>query len=164
MAVRSGATQVQGTMNGIGERCGNANLISLIANLALLHLRAGQPTEAAAVLRHYLGAHPGDAELQAQFVRALRPGCARLGRGEGEIAVEILERTERDGQPAFRALRFNAAIALHRMAAGRQQLVEPIKNSLPMIALGTLFAIVFGTLVSTRTNEQGPPPGLDVKG
>jgi sortase A len=24
--------------------------------------------------------------------------------------------------------------------------------------------IVFGTLVSTRTNEQGPPPGLDVKG
>ena len=29
----------------------------------------------------------------------------------------------------------------------RGELVEPIKNSLPMIALGTLFAIVFGTLV-----------------
>jgi 2-isopropylmalate synthase len=34
-AVRRGATQVQGTMNGIGERCGNADLVSVIANLAL---------------------------------------------------------------------------------------------------------------------------------
>src|SRR5690606_33379117 len=35
MAVRAGATHVQGTINGVGERCGNANLISIIANLAL---------------------------------------------------------------------------------------------------------------------------------
>ena len=34
-AVRAGATQVQGTMNGYGERCGNANIVSLIANLKL---------------------------------------------------------------------------------------------------------------------------------
>lgn len=34
-AVRQGATQVQGTMNGIGERCGNADLCSVIANLSL---------------------------------------------------------------------------------------------------------------------------------
>lgn len=34
-AVDSGATQVQGTINGIGERCGNADLISVMANLAL---------------------------------------------------------------------------------------------------------------------------------
>jgi len=34
-AVRAGATQVQGTMNGIGERCGNADLVSVIANLSL---------------------------------------------------------------------------------------------------------------------------------
>jgi 2-isopropylmalate synthase len=35
IAVESGATQVQGTINGLGERCGNANLISLIPNLKL---------------------------------------------------------------------------------------------------------------------------------
>lgn len=35
MAVRHGARQVQGTINGIGERTGNANLISLAANLSL---------------------------------------------------------------------------------------------------------------------------------
>ena len=33
-AVEAGAVQVQGTINGIGERCGNADLISVIANLA----------------------------------------------------------------------------------------------------------------------------------
>ena len=31
----AGATQVQGTINGIGERCGNVDLVSVIANLAL---------------------------------------------------------------------------------------------------------------------------------
>jgi len=34
-AVAEGATQVQGTINGIGERCGNANLVSIVANLQL---------------------------------------------------------------------------------------------------------------------------------
>ena len=34
-AVAAGAVQVQGTINGIGERCGNADLISVVANLAL---------------------------------------------------------------------------------------------------------------------------------
>ena len=27
--------QVQGTVNGLGERCGNANLVSIVANLQL---------------------------------------------------------------------------------------------------------------------------------
>ncbi|MDQ3250587.1 MAG: citramalate synthase, partial [Chloroflexota bacterium] len=34
-AVRHGCTHVQGTINGYGERCGNANLVSVIANLQL---------------------------------------------------------------------------------------------------------------------------------
>ncbi len=34
-AVNSGCTQVQGTMNGYGERCGNANLVSIIPILKL---------------------------------------------------------------------------------------------------------------------------------
>ena len=34
-AVRAGARQVQGTLNGLGERCGNANLVSLIPSLML---------------------------------------------------------------------------------------------------------------------------------
>jgi 2-isopropylmalate synthase len=34
-AVEAGVRQVQGTLNGIGERCGNANLVTLIPTLAL---------------------------------------------------------------------------------------------------------------------------------
>jgi len=34
-AVDAGAIQVQGTINGLGERCGNADLVSVIANLSL---------------------------------------------------------------------------------------------------------------------------------
>ncbi len=35
IAVEQGASQVQGTINGLGERCGNANLCSVIPNLQL---------------------------------------------------------------------------------------------------------------------------------
>ena len=34
-AVQVGAEQVQGTINGFGERCGNANLVSIIPNLKM---------------------------------------------------------------------------------------------------------------------------------
>ncbi len=35
IGVEAGASQVQGTINGLGERCGNANLISIIPNIQL---------------------------------------------------------------------------------------------------------------------------------
>lgn len=34
-AIQAGVRQIQGTLNGIGERCGNANLISIVPTLAL---------------------------------------------------------------------------------------------------------------------------------
>src|SRR5215475_9911809 len=34
-AIDAGAVQVQGTINGVGERCGNADLVSVCANLAV---------------------------------------------------------------------------------------------------------------------------------
>ena len=47
-AVEMGATQVQGTINGFGERCGNVNLISVIANL---QLKMGKKCMSAAQLK-----------------------------------------------------------------------------------------------------------------
>jgi 2-isopropylmalate synthase len=47
-AVKAGATHVQGTMNGYGERCGNANLISVLPNL-VLKLGFDQPQELVAL-------------------------------------------------------------------------------------------------------------------
>ncbi|HEY0709038.1 MAG TPA: citramalate synthase [Polyangia bacterium] len=49
-AVEAGATQVQGTMNGWGERCGNANLISIIPSLQLKMDRRCVPEESLARL------------------------------------------------------------------------------------------------------------------
>ena len=40
VAVEAGVVQVQGTINGIGERCGNANLCSILPNLELKTKRA----------------------------------------------------------------------------------------------------------------------------
>ena len=52
-AVRAGARQVQGTINGIGERCGNANLISIIPNLMLkMGLATGVTREKLTQLTH----------------------------------------------------------------------------------------------------------------
>jgi 2-isopropylmalate synthase len=45
MAVQAGATQVQGTINGIGERCGNANLCAIIPNLELKFGKACLPPQ-----------------------------------------------------------------------------------------------------------------------
>ncbi|MEI7835295.1 MAG: citramalate synthase [Planctomycetota bacterium] len=83
-AVEAGAIQVQGTVNGIGERCGNADLISVVGNLvtkcrrrcllpqtlarltetsryvyeiANLNLREGQPFVGAAAFAHKAGMH-----------------------------------------------------------------------------------------------------------
>ena len=45
-AVEAGATLVQGTINGYGERCGNANLVSILPALQLkLGLRRASPPE-----------------------------------------------------------------------------------------------------------------------
>jgi 2-isopropylmalate synthase len=48
-AVEAGCTHVQGCMNGYGERCGNANLISVLANL---ELKQGHTTVGGEALRN----------------------------------------------------------------------------------------------------------------
>jgi 2-isopropylmalate synthase len=52
-AIRAGARHVQGTLNGLGERCGNANLVSLIPTLKLkLGYEVGVSDEALLHLTH----------------------------------------------------------------------------------------------------------------
>jgi 2-isopropylmalate synthase len=51
VAVEAGATHVQGTMNGYGERTGNCNLTSVIPNLALKMKKACVPERSLAQLR-----------------------------------------------------------------------------------------------------------------
>ncbi|MCA9133152.1 MAG: citramalate synthase [Planctomycetales bacterium] len=57
-AVEAGCNQVQGTINGIGERCGNADLIAVMANLGLkkkgMRLLGGHSLEQLTELSRYV--------------------------------------------------------------------------------------------------------------
>jgi len=57
-AVDAGAVQVQGTINGVGERCGNADLISVIANLGAkkkgYQVLGGEPLDHLTELSRYV--------------------------------------------------------------------------------------------------------------
>jgi 2-isopropylmalate synthase len=66
-AVAAGATQVQGCLNGYGERCGNANLTSLLPTLALKYrvpfvkpLRLEKLTEISRLVDEICNVHPRD--------------------------------------------------------------------------------------------------------
>ncbi len=69
-AVAAGCTQVQGTMNGYGERCGNANLVSLIA---ILKLKLGIRCLPDAKLKELSEASRFVAELSNMAQRANQP-------------------------------------------------------------------------------------------
>ncbi len=76
-AVRAGARQVQGTLNGLGERCGNANLVSLIPSLALKgdlaeRFETGVSDGSSARTRQDLARFRRTVEPRAQPPRALR--------------------------------------------------------------------------------------------
>jgi 2-isopropylmalate synthase len=74
VAVEAGATQVQGTLNGVGERTGNANLVSIIAGL---QLKLGVEVMAPDQLAHLTeAAHFAD-EL---FNRAPNPNQPYVGK------------------------------------------------------------------------------------
>ncbi len=72
-AVRAGVRQVQGTLNGLGERCGNANLVSIIPSLVLkmgfkTNIKdLSQLTHISRYLDEKLNRHPN---IQAAYVGA----------------------------------------------------------------------------------------------
>jgi 2-isopropylmalate synthase len=102
VAVQRGATQVQGTVNGIGERCGNVDLCSVIANLALklkgyevlapeklahltevsryvyetanMNFRPGQPFVGASAFAHKGGMHVHGVRKNASSYEHIDPG------------------------------------------------------------------------------------------
>ena len=74
-AVRAGARQIQGTLNGLGERCGNANLCSLMPNLMLKEPYASQ-FETGVSRENLAQHHPGFAAAGRDSQPRARPSCA----------------------------------------------------------------------------------------
>ncbi|MBL8213024.1 MAG: citramalate synthase [Bryobacterales bacterium] len=73
-AVEAGATHVQGCFNGYGERCGNANMASLLANL---ELKLGHTTIGPEKLTHLTSVARFIAELANLSVRNDQPYVGR---------------------------------------------------------------------------------------
>ena len=105
-AVRAGARQVQGTLNGLGERCGNANLVSLIPTLMLkTDFKTGIGRDGADA------AHP----CLAPARRAAQPRAAAQRR----LCRRVRLRAQ--GRPACLGGREGPAhLRAHRAGAGRQ--------------------------------------------
>src|SRR3954453_10304341 len=91
-AVRAGVRQIQGTLNGLGERCGNANLTSLIPTLLLKPDFAG---------RYEIGVTP---EKLATLTRVSR------------ILDEILNRTPDRHAPYVGSSAFATKAGIHASA------------------------------------------------
>jgi 2-isopropylmalate synthase len=72
-AVRAGATQVQGTINGYGERCGNANLISIIPNLEIKYTEEKLKCLPKDKLKHLSSLSHAVAEIANQHHNAHQP-------------------------------------------------------------------------------------------
>ncbi len=73
-AVEAGATHVQGTVNGVGERCGNCDLVTTIANL---QLKMGLKVMDDANLKRLTGASNYVAELMNLTPDTHRPYVGR---------------------------------------------------------------------------------------
>ncbi|MEZ5803533.1 MAG: citramalate synthase [Rhizobiaceae bacterium] len=91
-AIDAGVRQAQGTLNGIGERCGNANLVTLIPTLALKPYFAG---------RFELG-------IDAETLK----GISRLSRAFDEL----LNRAPEDQAPYVGASAFATKAGIHASA------------------------------------------------
>ena len=145
MAVEAGATQVQGTMNGIGERTGNANLITIIANLQLKlghrvvtddqlrrltetahfadellnrHARGGPAVRRQARLRPQGGPARRRHPRRRDDVRAHRPGARRQPPRPARLGAVGQGHGRRQGRERRpRARRRVAARVLERMKA-----------------------------------------------
>ena len=128
-AVEAGVRQIQGTLNGIGERCGNANLVSIIPTLMLKPAFAERfetgirPKQLAGITRlsrsfdELLNRAP---DAQAPYVGAV--GLRHQGRhprlGAGQGAGDLRACAARDGRqpPQGHGVRPGRQGQLHRRA------------------------------------------------
>jgi 2-isopropylmalate synthase len=91
-ALRAGARQIQGTFNGLGERCGNANLVSIIPTLTL---KMGYET----------GVAPGELKRLTHVSR---------------LVDEVLNRAPQRGAPYVGESAFTHKAGLHVAAVAKE--------------------------------------------
>ncbi len=127
-AVAAGATHVQGTINGLGERCGNANLCAILPNLALK-------------LQRRVACHNNLKDLTAlsRFVanvtnRSVPPGMAFVGRSafahKGGIHVSAVRKNAKTYEHLDPALVGNERRILVSELSGKSNMLAVLGEDL----------------------------------
>jgi 2-isopropylmalate synthase len=135
-AISAGAVHVQGTINGLGERCGNADLISVIANLALkkkgyevlggkdlehltelsryvyeianMHFRTNQPFVGPSAFAHKGGMHVHAVSRAAQSYEHIAP--EQVGNERRVLVSELSGRSNISALAMKRNLQHDSAL------------------------------------------------------
>jgi 2-isopropylmalate synthase len=92
MAVRAGCRQIQGTLNGLGERCGNANMTSIIPTLLL------------------------KSEFADAFETGVTPERLRMLTHASRVLDEVLNRAPNRHQPYVGEAAFATKAGIHASA------------------------------------------------
>jgi len=126
-AVRAGARQVQGTLNGLGERCGNANLVAIIPNLMLkMGFATGLSDGDLAHLTHV------SRLLDDRLNRAPSRNAAYVGESafahKGGLHVSAVEKDPRTYEHVDPAVVGNRRIVLVSDQAGRSNILARFRE------------------------------------
>jgi 2-isopropylmalate synthase len=126
-AVQAGVTQIQGTLNGVGERCGNANLISIIPSLML---KMGYETGVSAEKLPQITAL--SRFLDERLNRASNPHAAYVGEAafahKGGLHVSAMARDSRTYEHIAPEEVGNERVILVSDKAGRSNVVSRLKQ------------------------------------
>ncbi len=122
-AVESGVRQIQGTINGIGERCGNANLIALIPTLMLkMGFDTGISAEKLTEIGHL------SRLVDDRLNRAPNANAAYVGRSafahKGGLHVSAMNKDSRSYEHIDPALVGNSRLILVSDKAGRANILN----------------------------------------
>ena len=126
-AVRAGARHVQGTINGLGERCGNANLVSIIPTLMLkMGLSTGVGEAGLKGLTHL------SRLLDERLNRAPNRHAAYVGEAafahKGGLHVSAVEKDPRSYEHVDPALVGNRRHVVVSDQAGRSNLLARLRE------------------------------------
>jgi 2-isopropylmalate synthase len=149
-AVEAGCTQVQGTINGVGERCGNVDLTSVIANLELkLGLRC--------VPHGHLARLTELSRLVWERMNAVGPvnqpfvGTAAFAH-KGGIHVSAMARNEKTYEHVPPESVGNTRRILVSELAGRSNVLAKLSHRYPQLTDDKLVSAVLSEVVE-RENE-----------
>ncbi len=157
-AVQAGCVQVQGTMNGVGERCGNVDLTAVIANLELKLERRCLPegrlsrlTELSRIVWERLNIA---APLNQPYV-----GKSAFAH-KGGIHVSAMQRNENTYEHVQPAAVGNTRRILISEMSGRSNLVAKLENRHPTLKDPDVLSAILNE-VQERENQGYSYEGAD---